>query len=254
MDIYTVLSSAPHNTHHLNRYIKFIEQCIEFNSCNQPTYFEGHHICPKSMFPKYKSLSKNLWNRADLTPRQHFIAHHMLAMIYSNRQMISAFFRMVKTSERHSKNYAKLKLSLSIKMKEHNPMHDPIIVEKARLSGLLSWTPERRKLQSESRTGVCNLSEAGKRKLSELWKGVSRPKSCGHIQNHRKSVQTYEYITPYGIFISSTEAAKIIGVSNVSVLTRCRRNEVPIKNSRSLSDKSLIGKTWKELGYSIRRI
>lgn len=46
MDIYTILSSKPHNDHYLKRYVKFIESCKQANNlCG--VYTEGYHICPK---------------------------------------------------------------------------------------------------------------------------------------------------------------------------------------------------------------
>lgn len=79
MDIYSILASKPHNPHYLNRYITFIEQCQRHNDKHEE-YVENHHICPKAkdMFPEYKDFRKHPWNKAVLTPRQHFIAHLIL--------------------------------------------------------------------------------------------------------------------------------------------------------------------------------
>ena len=54
MDIYSILSSKPHNPHYLNRYITFIEQCQQKN-VDYHGYVENHHICQKAddMFPEY---------------------------------------------------------------------------------------------------------------------------------------------------------------------------------------------------------
>jgi hypothetical protein len=58
IDIYSILSSIPHNPHYLERYIKFIKGCKQKNLILEG-YSEYHHICPRSLFPKYESLSKN---------------------------------------------------------------------------------------------------------------------------------------------------------------------------------------------------
>lgn len=101
-DIYALLATKPHNPHYLKRYIKFIFSCT-----NQPDeYTENHHICPKSpdLFPEYKSFSKNPWNKAVLTARQHFIAHRLLAKAYGNSQIAALKFiittREIKVSAR----------------------------------------------------------------------------------------------------------------------------------------------------------
>ncbi|HET8686335.1 MAG TPA: hypothetical protein VFM18_06685, partial [Methanosarcina sp.] len=81
VDIYSILSSKPHNKHYLNRYFNFIQQCCQANSLKTKEelgYTEKHHICPKSIFPEHKKFRSNKWNKAVLTARQHFIAHWML--------------------------------------------------------------------------------------------------------------------------------------------------------------------------------
>ena len=85
MDIYSILSSKPHNPHYLNRYITFIEQCQQ-NNVGYEFLLENHHICPKAddMFPEYVCFKTYPWNKAALTPRQHFIAHIILWKCFYN--------------------------------------------------------------------------------------------------------------------------------------------------------------------------
>jgi len=85
MDIYKLLASKPHNPHYLNRYITFIKQCQQKN-VGYEGYVERHHICPKAddMFPEYEDFRLHPWNKAPLTPRQHFIAHLMLWKSFPN--------------------------------------------------------------------------------------------------------------------------------------------------------------------------
>jgi hypothetical protein len=99
MTIYAIdniLSSKSHNPHYLKRYIRFIESCQTLNE-DYVGYTEKHHICPQSkdLFPEYKSFYKNPWNCAILTPRQHFIAHHLLWKAYPEMKSTRrAFFLM----------------------------------------------------------------------------------------------------------------------------------------------------------------
>jgi hypothetical protein len=85
MDIYSILSSKPHNPHYLNRYITFIEQCQQKN-IGYEGYTEKHHICPKAkdMFPEYKNFRLHPWNCSVLTARQHYIAHLLLWKTFTN--------------------------------------------------------------------------------------------------------------------------------------------------------------------------
>jgi len=92
MDIYSILSSKSHNSHYLNKYIRFIHNCQQKNQTYQG-YTEKHHICPKAkdMFPEYSSFTFHPWNCVVLTARQHFIAHMMLWKAYNNESMTIAF-------------------------------------------------------------------------------------------------------------------------------------------------------------------
>lgn len=113
MDIYNILKSKPHNSHYLNRYIKFIKQCEERNK-NLYDSFEIHHICPKSkdMFLEYKNLNLYPWNKVKLTKRQHFIAHLILWKAFPDfkSQMFSAWLLLGRAKSKiYNKIYNRLK-------------------------------------------------------------------------------------------------------------------------------------------------
>lgn len=95
-EIESLLLEKSISPHHVGRYINFIFACMEKN-CTLPksTYTERHHILPKAntLFPEYKNLKKNLWNKARLTPEQHFVAHHILWKA-CGKFMAYAFTRM----------------------------------------------------------------------------------------------------------------------------------------------------------------
>lgn len=100
MDIYKILSSKTHNSHHLSRYIKFIKN-LENQSFQEDEFTEIHHICPKAkdLFPEYKSFKEHPWNKIVLTARQHYIAHIMLCRVfYKSVSCTFALGRMLKSS------------------------------------------------------------------------------------------------------------------------------------------------------------
>lgn len=112
-DIYSILSSKPHNPHYLKRYIKFIELCVEKNEVSASHKYDNHHICPKAkdMFPEYKSLIQNSWNNAKLTPRQHFIAHIILYKSFPSIFSVKhAVCMMSFVGKYTSKDYQKMKM------------------------------------------------------------------------------------------------------------------------------------------------
>lgn len=69
-----------YNPHKIWAYVKYVMLATERNT-GSAEYTEKHHILPKYLFPQYADFSKNPWNKAILTYRQHFIAHYMLEKI-----------------------------------------------------------------------------------------------------------------------------------------------------------------------------
>lgn len=109
--IYTILASKPHNSHYLNKYSNFINNCDDHNKKhNINIHREKHHICPKAkdLFPEYKNIKTNTWNVVNLTYRQHFIAHVLLAKTYDTISTINALLITVKRT-----NYGDIKVSNS---------------------------------------------------------------------------------------------------------------------------------------------
>lgn len=167
-NIYTTLSSKPHNPHYLKRYIKFIESC-------EPTteYTERHHICPKAkdLFPEYASFKEHPWNVKRLTARQHFIAHKMLRKIYGGSQT-HALWQMIisssKTCQRDSYNCT-------------SRLYETVRVEHAKL---ISEDKERSAKISKSLRGVPK-SEEQKAKQSAAMK--DRPQSEESNQARREA-------------------------------------------------------------------
>jgi hypothetical protein len=98
-----ILKTKPHNSHYLNRYIKFIESRKEplENIC-------VHHILPKApeLFPEYKDLKENPWNGIRLTYREHIIAHLLLWRAFGG-SMSGAYFLMTMGSSSRLASKAK---------------------------------------------------------------------------------------------------------------------------------------------------
>lgn len=68
---------------------------------NRPDICERHHILPKSMGGNNKKE-----NIVYLTPKEHYVAHHLLWKIHRNREMHYAFWLMVnKISKNGSREY-----------------------------------------------------------------------------------------------------------------------------------------------------
>lgn len=115
MSIYEILASKSHNPHYLNRYIRFIE-CSQQKNVGYDGYTESHHICPKATWPEYANLTRHPWNKALLTPRQHFIAHVILERTFGSVESKQALFMMSqgrwKSFIGYSKTYERLRQEL----------------------------------------------------------------------------------------------------------------------------------------------
>jgi hypothetical protein len=265
MDIHEILTQKPHNPHYLSRYIKFIKYC---QSKNYTQYTERHHICPKSLFPEYKSFSDHPWNMVVLTYRQHIIAHTLLLKTYNTRcQALSVLLT-------HSQKHAKSEVLKSSRMIEHSKKilsdsmkgiftrgYDesgkPIIADETRkkLSDAKKHfysNPENRKKQSLACTGTSG-------RKSENYKIAAQNRTEDHIKNlslslknmyanktvkDRKKINSGIYVTPIGNF-TSTDLHRYCK-SNDKIITShsCKGN-----SATNIWNKSVIGMTPRELGF-----
>lgn len=170
MDIYSVLSSKPHNPHYLNRYITFINRCQSNISAARELCVEKHHICPKAkdMFPEYRKFTHHPWNLAILTPRQHFIAHMILWKTFpSIKSQSEALWHMkhINDASVDSKVYQRLK---ETKKATTSSRHKGKIVSKEAREKMSRF----RKGRSYDEIMGCELASLVKIRFSEQRKGT----------------------------------------------------------------------------------
>lgn len=95
---------------------------------NRPTgYCERHHIVPKSL-----GGLNNKENLVFLTPKEHFVAHHLLWKIHRNKQMARAFTLLSRNLNKvTSKDYENAKLLYASSMRgDNNPAKLPDVKAK----------------------------------------------------------------------------------------------------------------------------
>ncbi len=71
-------------------------------------YYESHHIIPKSIKPEFKNLKINPWNKALLTPKEHFICHLLLTKMLvdtDKNKMVYALWVMANQSNKHQPRF-----------------------------------------------------------------------------------------------------------------------------------------------------
>lgn len=144
---------------YLLHYKKLIRKA-KIRQVNNPLtcYKENHHIIPKCI-GKHRNKSKQIinskWNRVDLLPKEHFIAHLLLWKIskqfYNTNIQYklyypllfmgknSKFYDLIKQNHHMKCPENKLKISKSNKKRamlgdlnfqKNNPMKNPIVAEK----------------------------------------------------------------------------------------------------------------------------
>lgn len=131
--IYQSLISASHNIHYVNRYIKF---CQAFSGKHEKV-FERHHILPRSLFHQYETET---WNLVNLSPRAHFVAHHLLYLACKCEQTKYAFWMMcnaVGPQQRYNPSssvYEKAKQQFSLLQSQRYsiPEHNPFTYKKTK--------------------------------------------------------------------------------------------------------------------------
>jgi len=91
-------------------YINIIRKAHDRQRVINPKIYENHHILPKSIFPKYKSLIKHKWNSVLLTFKEHYICHLLIYKHYKSIFKKNEFKKMayailgVKNSTGYAKN------------------------------------------------------------------------------------------------------------------------------------------------------
>lgn len=189
-----ILKTKPHNPHYLNRYIKFITQCV---NSSQTTKTEDHHICPKSsdLFPEFKSFKKYPWNKAKLTLRQHYIAHRLLWKAFGGKQTMAFKIMCERARATTSRAYETVRSEFILSMMGNaNPaklgtnIFKNINPNKDGLQAKQAWnnaSPERRKQQSEIMKSLNKLKkrpkEIRKYKCKNCNSELTREEFCHHL-------------------------------------------------------------------------
>lgn len=274
MQILEILKTKPHNKHYLNRYYRFIENCMLKNSSmntDELGYTEKHHICPKSkdMFPEYKNLKKYPWNMVILTYRQHIIAHLLLWKAYDNisqtlsiiRTINQPHVKVLSLKSINTKLYSQIKKDLSDKKKgiftrgyDENGVPNVSIEtrillseqktefyshEQNRINHSIACTGAKRNNTTNMRNYSLNRSESHKENLSL---SISNAWELKKLNGTSKRIKYGVFVTPFGNFSSCPGYG-----------TYCKNPDKvftihQIKKNPKLN-RFVIGKTPRELGF-----
>lgn len=193
----------------MNKYETWYQSLIKSRQnrvLSSDEYTEKHHIIPRSL-----GGSDTADNLITLTAREHFIAHLLLARIYSGNagmKMVHALRRMLTGNNRYTPNSRTYSVIRKLSMEKcsgmHNPMfgrtgeshpnfgkYDQIWTEELRQKvGASSkgrkWTPEQREKLVQSHKEKWADPEF-KQKMSAVHRG--RPKSEEHKEKIRQALK-----------------------------------------------------------------
>ena len=202
--------------------IEKLEEYISFCLSETQEQGEDHHILPKDLFPEYKNLTENKWNKSTLSIINHIKAHILLCEAIDEKSMYYARNMMLFTrdyrdvSETDLRKIEKIKLDSRKKqselMRENNPMQNNTIKEKA-LAGRKKYfeeggiAPMQNKKHSEETKAKISQAHLGKvikeESKSDLNAFILRygktegPKK--YKENNAKKAVTLElYVAKYG--------------------------------------------------------
>lgn len=167
------------NTFYTDRYVKFI------NSRKQSTeIFETHHILPKSLFPEYSDLVLYPNNGIKLSPREHYIAHYILAKAFGGK-LLYAFNMMRCNSPTNNRDYrisSHVYEYLKREMGNNNPAKDIDARKKISEKLKIRWsTQEHRDLMKQ----INSCPDTFNRRsisMKEVWDDEKRAKHSDHIK------------------------------------------------------------------------
>lgn len=261
----------------IDRYIKFINFCREFNSIKleEGIYVENHHIIPKSINENYSDLRIYKCNGIYLTARQHFLAHWILAKAVGQK-MWNALHIMMTTENEHQERY---------KISKNSRLYEKIRLKSVENRIVKVWTEEDRYKLSVKYTGSGNprygveLSEETKTKISNSSKGrhlseETKAKIFKSSKEYWESERSDEFrkklsirlkntpLRPKGFTLSDEQKKAIsifnsnsIWITNGEIDKRIRYDdEIPTGFKKGRSNLSLTNHTWYTNGMDNIRL
>lgn len=177
---------------HLKQYIKLIKKA-KSRELNPETYYEKHHVFPKSLFGENNYL-------VSLTYKEHIVAHHLLVKMarkrYGNNhrktiKLEQALHAMVTCHSKYRVKMTDRKIAILIRQVSNKIKYRPTEETKRKISESLkgrTFAPEHLKKISESLKGSSNPrfgkpgffkgkkhSKSSRQKMSKALSGVNNP-------------------------------------------------------------------------------
>lgn len=176
MDCKLIFDRIPKHTRFLETYVRLINRALK----EKPEgYVERHHIVPKSM-----GGSNDETNIIKLTPKQHFVAHHLLWRAFRDNASARSFHflchRLNFTGKISAREYDKSKRDLTVSSETREKLRNSLIGRPRR-----PHTDETKAKMSKSRTGMV-YSDETKMRMS---KSASMRKRKPHTEESKAKMK-----------------------------------------------------------------
>lgn len=251
--------------HHLNRYENFITRC---RARPLPAgKYEDHHVIPKVLGGQ--DIPSNM---VRLTPREHFLAHWMLASAYPDVTGLAyAFVCMYSTGQptkldlKSSRIYERGRAALRERISAANRKLVTVLDTK---TGQLRRVPRQEYLDDSTLVGAMKGKTIAKRVSTgervvctreELQNDPDLVHPNTGLTGERNGRFSGWFVTPLGRYASADLAAQAHGLnSDMSIVNRCKKHCDNVLTSRSFNsvtdlssqEKSRhVGKTWRDMGW-----
>lgn len=174
------------------------EQKLGLRKKKNGTYYEKHHILPKSMFPLWKDRPSN---QVLLTAREHYFCHQLLTKIYPTKEMIFALWRLSHSSKHKvsSREYERLRVLVGQASSELNKGHICLDEVKKHFSKIYSGSGNPMYGRSAIREMDEQTFKEYKENMSKKLSSVERTESwkdniSKSLKGHKKTDEHIEHI------------------------------------------------------------
>lgn len=234
-----------------NKYTRIYNTIIErAKSRSLSCYTEKHHIIPRSL-----GGSDNDENLVSLTAREHLICHLLLTKITQGQyreKMLYAVQSMTMKSRTTKHRCTKINSRIYESIKKE--------LSTIRSSKMSGKTYEEQMGKDRAKRKKASISKAHSKENNPFWGKKHTAESRKLISENQRGEKSHKfkgyYITPWGKFASTREAARHcpVYVSPENVRRNCTTRRDKIINKKSIVNNNFLtdyhlGKTYADIGY-----
>lgn len=230
-------------------YSKIYDVIIDNAQCSfrnkKMGYFEKHHILPKCL-----GGNNSKENLVLLTAKEHYVCHHLLTKMYVAPKLHFAFWAMcnqlggdvVREYRITSSTYQKARTRFAV---ENSKLHSGKTLSCSHIAAIKKHMLNRPGMPKGLDSPLYQVKRTDDIRLKISKTKLDNPE--------RNSAYVGEYVTPIGMFKTSTLAAAALNISVNLVYRRCKQSDTVVNKCHLAQNPSFspsdLGKTFMALGY-----